>query len=63
MQPEWKKVEVLSKFEPLNLQERYFWGGLGVDGKTILEWTLKSGELGLNRLRIGVIGDPLLMRY
>ena len=22
-------------------QERYLWGGLGVDGRTILEWTLK----------------------
>ena len=24
-----------------NLQERDLWGGLGVDGRTILEWTLK----------------------
>ena len=24
----------------LNLQERDLWGGLGVDGRTILEWTL-----------------------
>ena len=23
------------------LQERDLWGGLGVDGRTILEWTLK----------------------
>ena len=25
----------------VNLQERDIWGGLGVDGRTILEWTLK----------------------
>ena len=25
----------------LNLQERDLWEGLGVDGRTILEWTLK----------------------
>ena len=25
----------------VNLQERDLWGGLGVDGRTILEWTLK----------------------
>ena len=25
----------------LILQERELWGGLGVDGRTILEWTLK----------------------
>ena len=25
----------------INLQERDLWGGLGVDGGTILEWTLK----------------------
>ena len=25
----------------LNLQERDIWGGLGVDGRTILEWILK----------------------
>ena len=24
-----------------NLQERDLWGGLGVDGRTIVEWTLK----------------------
>ena len=30
-----------------NLQERHLWGDLGVDGRTILEWTLKRcGELG-----------------
>jgi hypothetical protein len=27
--------------KPVNLQERDLWGGLGVDGRTILEWTLK----------------------
>ena len=26
----------------LNLQERDLYGGLGVDGRTILEWTLKK---------------------
>ena len=25
----------------VNLRERELWGGLGVDGRTILEWTLK----------------------
>ena len=25
----------------VNLQERDLWGGLGVDGRKILEWTLK----------------------
>ena len=25
----------------VNLQERDLWGGLGVDERTILEWTLK----------------------
>ena len=25
----------------VNLQERDLWGGLGVDGRTILEWILK----------------------
>ena len=37
-----KRVVVSSKFYEVNLQERYFSGGLGVDGKTILEWTLKN---------------------
>ena len=27
--------------QQVNLQERDLWGGLGVDGRTILEWTLK----------------------
>ena len=35
-------------------------GGLGVDGRTILEWTLKGmGGIGLIRLRILIIGEPL----
>ena len=38
-------VAVITKFHivfgNLNLQERDLWGGLGVDGRTILEWTLK----------------------
>ena len=38
MQPEWKKVGVLSKSQQVNLQERNHQGGLGVDGRTILEW-------------------------
>ena len=39
----------------------FLWGGLGVDGRTILEWTLKRSMLviGLIRLRIGIIGEPL----
>ena len=45
------------------LQERDLWGSLGVDGRTILEWTLKRWVsmrgIGLIRLRIGVIGEPL----
>jgi len=32
-----RKVEVLSKFEQVNLQERDLQGGLGVDGRTISE--------------------------
>ena len=47
----------------LNLQERELWGGLGVDGRTILEWTLKRSVsirgIGLIRLRIGIIEEPL----
>ena len=38
-------------------------GRLGVDGRTILEWTLKRWvfmrRIGLIRLRIGIIGEPL----
>ena len=41
MKPERRKVGVLSKFQQVNLQERDLWGGLGVDERTILEWTLK----------------------
>ena len=33
--------EMVCKFEQINLQEIDLWGGLDVDGKTILEWTLK----------------------
>ena len=29
------------KFQQVNLQERDLWGGLGVDVRNILEWTLK----------------------
>jgi hypothetical protein len=36
-----RKVGVLSKVQQVNLQERDLWGGLGVDRRTILEWTLK----------------------
>ena len=36
-----EKVGVLSKFEQVNLQGRDISGDLGVDGRTILEWTLK----------------------
>jgi hypothetical protein len=32
---------LLPNQEVPNLQERDLWGGLGVDGRTILEWTLK----------------------
>ena len=35
------KVGVLSKLEQVNLQERDLQACLGVDGRTILEWTLK----------------------
>jgi hypothetical protein len=38
-------------------------GGLGVDGRTIFEWSLKESvsirRIGLIRLRIGIIGEPL----
>ena len=44
-------------------QQRYLLGDLGVDGRTILEWTLKRWVsmrgIGLIRLRIGIIGEPL----
>ena len=46
-----------------NLQERDIWGGLAVDGRTILEWTLKRyvsmRGIGLIRLRIGIVGESL----
>ena len=41
MQPEWRKLGVLSKFLQVNLQESDHLGGLGIDGRTILELTLK----------------------
>ena len=51
----------------INLQERDLWGGLGVDGRTILEWTLKRSVsirvIVLIRLRIGIIGEPLWMQH
>ena len=37
-----RMVEGRSAFKILTgKQEIYLWGGLGVDGRTILEWTLK----------------------
>ena len=51
------------KIYEVNLQESDLWGGLGVDGRTILELTLKRKvsvrAIGLIRLRIGIIGRPL----
>jgi hypothetical protein len=35
------KIEVISKFQQINLQERELLEDLGVDGETILEWILK----------------------
>ena len=44
--------------KPRDLQE-----GLGVEGRTILEWILKKWvsirEIWLIQLRIGITGDPL----
>ena len=46
----------------LNLQERDLKGGLGVDGRSILEWILKKyvsiQGIGLIRLRIGLLENP-----
>ena len=59
-----RRQDCFSKFQQVNLQERqaYHQGALGVDGRTILEWTLKKQvsirEIGLIRLCIGIIGDP-----
>ena len=43
--------------------KRDLWGGLGIDGRTILEWTLKRAVsmrgIGLIRLRIRIIGEPM----
>ena len=51
------------KMLTVNLQERDIWGGLGIDGRTILEWTLKRKVsmrvIGLIGLRLGIIGEPL----
>jgi hypothetical protein len=35
-------VGLPSEFYQINLQERDHQGGLGVDGRTILEWKLKK---------------------
>ena len=56
---------MLSKFYQVDLQERYLNGGLGVDGRTILEWTFKRWVsmrvIGLVRLTIGIIGERALV--
>ena len=63
MQPEWKKVLVLSKFYQVNLWERDLQEGLGGDDRTILEWILKIQisirRIALIRLMIRIIGEPL----
>ena len=50
-----------------NLQERDLWGGQGVDGRLISEWTLKiyvsKHGIRLIRLKIGIIGESLGMRH
>ena len=56
---------MLSNFEQENLLERDLYEGLGVDGRKILQWIIKRlvrvsiREIGLIRLRIGIIGEPL----
>ena len=40
-QPKMEENRIAFKIEQVNLQERDLWGGLGVDGMIILEWTLK----------------------
>jgi hypothetical protein len=43
MQPDWRKVGMISEFKQVNLQgEKKPLGRLGVDGRTILEWILKE---------------------
>ena len=42
MYPEWKKVGEFSTFYQVHLQEIYLLEGLGVDGRTILEWIVKK---------------------
>jgi hypothetical protein len=41
MQPDWKKLGKLSKFEQASLQKTVLWEVLGIDGRTILEYILK----------------------
>jgi hypothetical protein len=47
----------------VNLQKGDLWEGLDVTGRIILEWILKKYTsirgIGLIRLRIGIIGEPL----
>jgi hypothetical protein len=47
----------------VHLQERDLLEVLGIDGRKILEWTLKKQVsiqgIGLIWLRIGIIGEPL----
>ena len=54
---------MLSIFLQVYLQERVLEEGLGVDGRTILERTLKKyvsiRGIGLMRLRIAIMGEPL----
>jgi hypothetical protein len=54
---------VLSKFYQVVVQEIYFYDGLRVDGRTILEYILHKQVLlrgvHLIRLKIGVIEEPL----
>ena len=59
MQPEWKMVGLLSKFSRV----RYILEGLGIDGRSILEWMLNKYVsilgFGFIRLRVGVFREPL----
>jgi hypothetical protein len=57
--------EGMNAFKTLadNLQERDLQEGLGVNGRTILQWILNKELLtrgiGFIWLRIGIIGEPL----